>query len=50
MELGYRKLYAVHAVRFAGCGHFIMLDRPDDLARVIANFAANPTGDRIAGR
>jgi pimeloyl-ACP methyl ester carboxylesterase len=50
MELGYRKLYAVHAVRFAGCGHFIMLDRPDDLARVIASFAANPEGDRIAGK
>jgi pimeloyl-ACP methyl ester carboxylesterase len=50
LELGYRKLYAVHPVRFSGCGHFIMLDRPDDLARVIANFAANPEGDWVAGK
>ena len=50
MELGYRKLFAVRPVRFDGCGHFIMLDRPDDLAHEIARFAANPAGAPIALR
>ncbi len=50
MELGYRRLLAVHPVRMEGTGHFIMLDRPADLAREIARFAADPAGDRIAAR
>lgn len=50
MELGYRKMLAVHPVRFEDCGHFIMLDRPEDLARAIGRFCADPAGDLIATR
>jgi hypothetical protein len=50
MELGYRKLYAVDPLRLEGTGHFIMLDRPADLARAIARFAARPGQEPIAAR
>jgi pimeloyl-ACP methyl ester carboxylesterase len=36
--------------RIEGCGHFIMLDRPEELAAIIARFAANPDGDAVAAR
>ena len=45
--LGYARLPRVHAVRLDGCGHFIMLDRPRELAALIASFAANPVTDEL---
>jgi pimeloyl-[acyl-carrier protein] methyl ester esterase len=38
-ELGYQRIPKVSPVRFEGCGHFIMLDRPEELARVIERAA-----------
>jgi len=38
-ELGYERIPQVEPVRFAGCGHFVMLDRPTDVARLIARVA-----------
>ena len=45
--LGYERVPRMHAVRLEGCGHFVMLDRPRDLARLIAGFAANPVTDEV---
>ena len=38
-ELGYERIPQVEPVRFEGCGHFVMLDRPTDVARLIARVA-----------
>ena len=38
--LGYQGLPRLGVQRFDGCGHFVMLDRPADLARTIGRFAA----------
>ncbi len=46
--MGYARIPDVHPVRITDCGHFIMLDRPVELARVIARFAAHPQGEPIA--
>jgi pimeloyl-ACP methyl ester carboxylesterase len=46
--LGYDRVPRVKPVRLEGCGHFIMLDRPDALARIIEQFAAEPQGERVA--
>lgn len=46
-ELGVERVPHIRAERFFGCGHFIMLDRPADLARLIATFAANPGNDEL---
>jgi len=48
--MGYGRIPDVRAVRIENCGHFIMLDRPDELARVIGRFAAHPLGEPIARR
>jgi pimeloyl-ACP methyl ester carboxylesterase len=40
--LGYERVPHLHAERLDRCGHFVMLDRPRGLARLIAGFAANP--------
>lgn len=48
-SIGYSRVPDVHAVRVERCGHFIMLDRPDALAQLIARFAVQPDGDQIAG-
>ena len=45
--LGYERMPRVHAVRFEGCGHFVMLDRPRDLAALVASFAANTVTDEV---
>lgn len=45
--LGYGEVPRVRAVRLEGCGHFVMLDRPDELARVIERFAAAPEGGPV---
>jgi len=47
VALGYANVPRVRAVRLDGCGHFVMLDRPADLARVIAAFAAKPLADEL---
>jgi len=38
-ELGYERVERVEPVRFENCGHFVMLDRPTDVARLIARVA-----------
>jgi pimeloyl-ACP methyl ester carboxylesterase len=40
--LGYTAAPQMRAVRIEGCGHFVMLDRPGTLARLIARFADEP--------
>ncbi len=40
--LGYERVPRVQPVRFEGCGPFGMLDRPADLARLIAGAAGGP--------
>ena len=45
--LGYGAVPRVRAVRLDGCGHFVMLDRPDELARVIGRFADAPDGGPV---
>ena len=46
--LGYGSVPRVRAVRIAGCGHFVMLDQPAELARLIERFAAAPEGGPVA--
>lgn len=48
--LGYEGVPRVRSVRLEGCGHFVMLDRPGDLAEIIAGFAAHPQGEAVATR
>ena len=46
-ELGFGAAPRVRAVRVDGCGHFVMLDRPDELARLIGRFADAPDGGPV---
>lgn len=48
--LGYGRIPDLHAARLAGCGHFVMLDRPAELADLIARFAARAGGEQVARR
>jgi pimeloyl-ACP methyl ester carboxylesterase len=48
--LGYDLVPHVQPVRLEGCGHFVMLDRPQALAQLIARFATHPDGEPIAER
>jgi pimeloyl-ACP methyl ester carboxylesterase len=48
--LGYDRAPAVEPVRFERCGHFLMLDQPERLARLIARFAARPDSQPVAAR
>ena len=48
--LGYSLIPHVRGERVAGCGHFVMLDRPATVAQLIAGFAADPTGSLTAMR
>ena len=48
--LGYAGVPHLRGRRIDDCGHFIMLDRPDELAAVIQGFAADPEGIRVAMR
>jgi pimeloyl-[acyl-carrier protein] methyl ester esterase len=41
-DLGYLRIANLTPVRLEGCGHFVMLDRPADLARVIERAAESP--------
>ncbi len=45
--LGFGAVPRVRAVRVDGCGHFVMLDRPDELARIIGRFADAPDGGPV---
>ena len=48
--LGYAAAPSVKPARLENCGHFIMLDRPADLARLIERFAADPAKEPVALR
>jgi len=45
--LGFGAVPRVRAVRVDNCGHFVMLDRPDELARLIGRFADAPDGGPV---
>ena len=45
--LGFGAVPRVRAVRVDGSGHFVMLDRPDELARIIGRFADAPDGGPV---
>ncbi len=45
--LGFGSVPRVRAVRVDSCGHFMMLDRPDELARLIGRFADAPDGGPV---
>jgi pimeloyl-ACP methyl ester carboxylesterase len=45
--LGYGAVPRVRAVRVDSCGHFVMFDRPDELARLIGRFADAPGGEPV---
>jgi 3-oxoadipate enol-lactonase len=45
--LGFGSVPRVRAVRVDSCGHFVMLDRPNELARVIGRFADAPDGGPV---
>jgi pimeloyl-ACP methyl ester carboxylesterase len=47
--LGYSNAPTAKSVRIEGCGHFPMLDRPDELSRIIGSFADDPTKGPMAG-
>jgi pimeloyl-ACP methyl ester carboxylesterase len=48
--LGYDEVPGARSERVPDCGHFIMLDRPADLARIIERFAADPAREPVALR
>ena len=45
--LGFGAVPRVRAVRVDSCGHLVMLDRPDGLARLIGRFADAPDGGPV---
>jgi len=48
--LGYSLIPHLQTARIAGCGHFVMLDRPAELAETIERFIAQPYGEPIAAK
>jgi pimeloyl-ACP methyl ester carboxylesterase len=48
-ELGYERVPRVEPVRMVGCGHFVMLDEPAAVARLIARVAGGEGEVREAG-
>ena len=48
--LGYARIPRIQAARIEDCGHFVMLDRPAELAQVIERFIASPDGEPVAIR
>jgi 3-oxoadipate enol-lactonase len=48
--LGYRGASRLRPIRLSDCGHFVMLDRPAELAALIESFASDPEGLRVARR
>ena len=49
-ELGYAGVPRLQSARIGNAGHFVMLDHPDVLARLIERFAAHPEPELVAGR
>jgi pimeloyl-ACP methyl ester carboxylesterase len=49
-ELGYAGVARLQSARIEDAGHFVMLDHPDRLARLIERFAEHPEADLVAGR
>lgn len=49
-ELGYASVPRLQSARIEDAGHFVMLDHPDVVARLIERFAAQPEPDLVAGR
>jgi len=48
--LGYARVPNLKPMRIKDCGHFVMLDRPAEVAQAIARFAAANAGEPVAGR
>ncbi|MBI1798639.1 MAG: alpha/beta fold hydrolase [Candidatus Eisenbacteria bacterium] len=48
--MGYRAIANLTPIRLEGCGHFVMLDRPEALATAIERFADARTNGAIAVR
>lgn len=48
--LGLLQIPRLTRVRMLDCGHFVMLDHPTELAKVIENFIAHPDGQPVAAR
>jgi pimeloyl-ACP methyl ester carboxylesterase len=48
--LGLAGVPRLRPVRITGCGHFVMLDRPAELAALIERFAAEPAEGAVAAR
>ena len=48
--LGYARVPRLEPMRIGNCGHFVMLDRPADMARAIERFADSTAGESVAGR
>ncbi len=46
--LGYGSVPRVRGARVDSCGHYVMLDRPAELARLVERFAAAPGGGPVA--
>lgn len=49
-ELGYTGVPRLQSARIENSGHFVMLDHPAELARLIEHFAAHPEAELVAGR
>jgi pimeloyl-ACP methyl ester carboxylesterase len=49
-ELGYAGVPRLESERIEDAGHFVMLDHPDQVARLIGRFADHPEAELIAGR
>jgi HlyD family secretion protein len=48
--LGYSHAPHLSGARVSGSGHFVMLDRPDQVAKLIERFARHPDGEPVALR
>lgn len=48
--LGLAGVPRLEPARLSDCGHFVMLDRPSELAALIERFAADPAGVPVASR
>ena len=48
--LGYSAVPRLQSVRIEDAGHFVMLDHPDQVARLIEGFARHPEAELMARR
>ena len=49
-ELGYGRVPRLQSARIEASGHFVMLDHPDEVARLIGRFADHPETELVARR